>query len=184
MTMNYANGVQFWSVKDNTPANGDRLTDAAGNDISIGGGGGGVQNYDLFELDGIMITSDDCFNYNSQPSASGGREAYAGFGNSYVISLTAGTTYNAELTYEGEKLTGSGTATENSFTHGVNLTISLGDGSRGLQFSGGGGNGTQVQFMNFGTDQEYNFTNAPTAEEAVSTLSARIAALGLKITKA
>ena len=29
MTMNFANGVQFWSIKDNTPANGDRLTDAA-----------------------------------------------------------------------------------------------------------------------------------------------------------
>lgn len=183
MTMNYANGVQFWAIKDNTPANGDRLTDAAGNEISIGGGGGGVQNYDLFELNGKMITSDDCFNYNSQPSASGGREANAGFGNSYVISLTAGTTYNAELTYEGEKLTGSGTATENSFTHAVSLTISLSDESKGIQFISSG-NGVHVQFMNFGTDQEYNFTNAPTPEEAVVMLASNIARLGLKITKA
>lgn len=183
MAMNFANGVQFWSIKDNTPANGDRLTDAAGNEISIGGGGGGVQNYDLFELNGKMITSDDCFNYNSQPSASGGREASAGFGNSYVISLTAGATYNAELTYEGEKLTGSGTATENSFTHAVNLTISIGDGSKSIQFSGSG-NGVQVQFNGFGTEMEYGFVQAATEGEAVATLAGTIAALGLKITEA
>lgn len=42
MSLNYANGVEFWNVKDNTPQNGSKLTDAQGNELTFGGGGGGV----------------------------------------------------------------------------------------------------------------------------------------------
>lgn len=147
---------------------------------SEGGGGGGVQNYDLFTFAGTTITSDECFIQNSQP-ASTGREAVATLTGCYVISLTNGTTYNATLTYNGETLTGSGTATENSFTHAVNLNISLAGGSLGITFTGSS-MGTQITFNGFGTDGEYNSVQAATIEAAVQALANNIASLGLVIT--
>lgn len=148
---------------------------------SEGGGGGGVQNYDLFEFDGTTITSDDCILQNSHPSATG-REAIATLTGCYTISLTNGTTYNATLTYNGETLTGSGTATENSFTHAVNLTISLAEGSLSITFTGSSSSGTQITFNGFGTDGEYASVNAATVEAAVQALATNIASLGLIIT--
>ena len=147
---------------------------------SEGGGGGGVQNYDLFVINGITITSDECILQNSQPAATG-REAVASLTGCYTISLTAGSTYNATLSYNGDTLTGSGTAAENSFTHQVNLTISLGDGSLSISFTGSS-MGTQIIFNGFGSEGEYSSVQAATVEAAVQTLAANIASLGLVIT--
>ena len=147
---------------------------------SEGGGGGGVQNYDLFVINGTTITSDECFIQNSQP-ASTGREAIASLTGCYAISLTAGSTYNATLSYNGDTLTGSGTATENSFTHNVNLNISLAEGSLSIGFTGSS-MGTQIAFDGFGTNGEYATVQAATVEAAVQALATNIASLGLVIT--
>lgn len=148
---------------------------------SEGGGGGGVQNYDLFEFNGNTITSDECILQNSHPAATG-REAIATLTGCYAISLTDGTTYNATLTYNGETLTGSGTAAENSFTHAVNLNITMAGGSLSITFTGSSSGGTQITFNGFGSEGEYASVQATTVEAAVQALATNIASLGLVIT--
>lgn len=170
-------GDRSMNIVYSDPETGEILQTSEG-----GGGGGGVQNYDLFVINGTTITSDECFIQNSQP-ASTGREANASLTGFYAISLTNGTTYNATLSYNGETLTGSGTATENSFTHQVNLAISLGDGSLSIRFTGSS-IGTQIAFDGFGSEGEYSWVHAATVEAAVQTLANNIASLGLVITTA
>ena len=183
MTMNYANGVQFWSVKDNTPANGDRLTDAAGNEISIGGGGG-IPNAPLFKFNGVDQMSDDWIVYGTINTPQG-KQASANTANNFTSSISlgaVGTSYNGEIMHEGQKLTGSGTVTENSFTHYRTLQVVLGNVGAITITDMGSSDG--VAFMGEGAVDYLGSANASTVNEAVGALIANFTAAQLVITEA
>lgn len=180
MAMNYANGVQFWSVKDNTPANGDRLTDAAGNEISIGGGGG-IPVYDILEYNGRVYTSEECLAYNDGPTTTG-RSSSANM-TGIPVTLAAGDIVTAECYDNGTKLTATATAEENQWSHRVQAKIDF-DESRYVMLTMDAMGIMSIGPQGFTNNEALVFAQAPTPAEAISVIAAAYASFKLKITKA